>query len=1607
MGVPILNAKTTNAASLPQEAAPPVSNSGEHATGSSLISAIMNDALAPLFWNSERIGQTSAWWSHVPFAHWLVAASRPRLFVELGTHTGVSYTTFCEAVRNTGCGARCYAVDTWQGDAHAGAYGEEVHDDLRVFNEARYGSFSELIRARFDDALVYFADGSIDLLHIDGLHTYEAVKHDFESWLPKLSDKAVVILHDTNVKRDDFGVYRLFGELGQHYPTFEFSHGFGLGVVAVGVDAPQSVLDLCAVKQPERIATLRDRFAFLGTRWLVAAREALVINDLHARIDTLQAEYDQQHETSADQAFEIARLMQKLQEARENITALTNKFDLAQNAVRVITADLAKERDALASARNSLDDKHATLDSMAKQASEDAARIEDLAMSIASLDAARAEQAQQDAAEIDRLAQDLQDARKNASALTDELELARGVATANRADLARDRDALASVRSALEDAQGTLDHLSKKASEDAARIEDFVKRTASAEAAVIRAEGQRNTAERMRQSTVQRVAELRNALDTVGQETTTAREMSHALARRYSAALAKLRRAQGRDPVQAVQRALDKLKRTTPTRAKDLFDLENSIYFDPSWYLETYADVKAEGLSPALHYLLHGAAEQRDPGPWFSTAQYLRNNPDVFAAGANALLHYLRHGELEGRTAHVAPSLPLLSSAQAAGVSRVTTSCIFITGEPDSAGHRYRVLDFIDAAVANGVAASWVRADELAGRHDELAKHDIAFFWRVAWTDEVGAAIAHLRYCGRKIVFDVDDLMTEPNLARLKLIDGIRTQSLTEEGVRGHYERVRRTMLAADACMATTEELALYMRGNGKTTYVVSNGFNPAIHARARAALRTRRSGTHDGLIRIGYAGGSRTHQRDFKACVAGVAQILKEVPATRLVLFSANGVPLTDPAEFPELSGLVNQIEWRTAVPLSDLPEEMVRFDINLAPLEFGNAYCEAKSELKFFEAALVEVPTIASPTGPFRRAIQHGRTGFLAASADDWLTNMRQLVKDGDLRATVGKAAYQSALAQFGPEMKALRFGNVLEQLRGGPGAARAFAFDTRLVRRSVPALGVYPSDTMFEHDKLGSAQVTVVVPLYNYEDFVEETLDSVVDQTDPVLDLVIVDGHSTDDSLNVACRWAARNANRFNRLIVLQNSANYGLGFCRNSGFDAAETPYVVLLDADNKLAPEACTELAEHARRTGAAFVYPTIQHFGASTAVISNAPFEAQKLTAGNYIDAMALVSKEAWAMVGGVDHVRHGWEDYDFWCRIAELGLRGEWLDRPLGLYRVHPSSMQTIQTTVPDNHRRLLENYESRHPWVWLNGHEPLRQPPAMRTTLLPDKNRTRLDRLLPLLRCPVTHQKLGYNADRSALHSYDGFRVWPIRNGRPVFRSDAANLVVHPPEHESNSLPQAALDIIHGTKDWVLNLSAGGTSERFDNVIEAEYSIFRNTDVVADSHDLPFDDNAFGAVIVLNAFEHYRNPQRVAAELHRIVKPGGQILIVTAFMQPLHEKPWHFYNCTRYGLEEWFSAFDFESLEVNPFFSPNFTMGWVGSEVEMALRNERGDSPAESFLESSMRDIVSSFRDPSRRDGPTWTTIQGLSQPSQEIVAAGFSLVARKGDGIPVYVR
>ena len=232
----------------------------------------MSDLLTSLAIGDEltrepaRLVAPHSWEGHIPFAYWLVKAVTPSVLVELGTYTGNSYFAFCEAMESVGAGGRAYAVDTWEGDPHAGFYGDEIFQSVSAHNLSRFSHFSSLLRMEFDASRGYFPDGTVDLLHIDGLHTYDAVRHDFDTWRSALTDRAVVIFHDINVRERGFGVWQLWRELSAQYPAFHFDHSNGLGVLAVGREVPPPLLRLIeAGRERDAASRIRRVFAAAGT----------------------------------------------------------------------------------------------------------------------------------------------------------------------------------------------------------------------------------------------------------------------------------------------------------------------------------------------------------------------------------------------------------------------------------------------------------------------------------------------------------------------------------------------------------------------------------------------------------------------------------------------------------------------------------------------------------------------------------------------------------------------------------------------------------------------------------------------------------------------------------------------------------------------------------------------------------------------------------------------------------------------------------------------------------------------------------------------------------------------------------------------------------------------------------------------------------------------------------------------------------------------------------------------------------------------------------------------------------------------------------------------
>jgi O-antigen biosynthesis protein len=236
------------------------------------LQSLLHNDLDAMFRNADKIGQPSDWIEHIPFAYWLIHTITPQTLVELGRPASSSYAAFCQAVQDEGLETRCYAVECPQKGEDAPQTAEPTP------SSTDYSAFSQTFRCTFDEAALRFADSSIDLLHIDGIQSYDAGRDVFKKWLPKLSARGVVLLHHTNDLHGDAGIWRLWNDVASRWPCFEFLHGRGLGILCVGADVPPSVQALLSIKND--VARIRARFTYLGQRWAMESRARILAEEI-------------------------------------------------------------------------------------------------------------------------------------------------------------------------------------------------------------------------------------------------------------------------------------------------------------------------------------------------------------------------------------------------------------------------------------------------------------------------------------------------------------------------------------------------------------------------------------------------------------------------------------------------------------------------------------------------------------------------------------------------------------------------------------------------------------------------------------------------------------------------------------------------------------------------------------------------------------------------------------------------------------------------------------------------------------------------------------------------------------------------------------------------------------------------------------------------------------------------------------------------------------------------------------------------------------------------------------------------------------------------------
>jgi glycosyltransferase involved in cell wall biosynthesis len=191
---------------------------------------------------------------------------------------------------------------------------------------------------------------------------------------------------------------------------------------------------------------------------------------------------------------------------------------------------------------------------------------------------------------------------------------------------------------------------------------------------------------------------------------------------------------------------------------------------------------------------------------------------------------------------------------------------------------------------------------------------------------------------------------------------------------------------------------------------------------RAQAAYQDRT--LDDEMVIIGYASGTPTHNRDFATVKPVIQELLRRYPQVELWLVG----PL-DPGR--DWGNVATRIKHHAHVPWRKLPEILARYDINIAPLAADNPFSQSKSEIKYVEAGLVRVPTVATSTESFYFAIRHGENGCLAGNNSEWMEALATLIEHPELRRAFGEEAFQDVIQRYHPRVRSAELVTTLNQI------------------------------------------------------------------------------------------------------------------------------------------------------------------------------------------------------------------------------------------------------------------------------------------------------------------------------------------------------------------------------------------------------------------------------------------------------------------------------------------------------------------------------------------------------------------------------------------------
>lgn len=320
---------------------------------------------------------------------------------------------------------------------------------------------------------------------------------------------------------------------------------------------------------------------------------------------------------------------------------------------------------------------------------------------------------------------------------------------------------------------------------------------------------------------------------------------------------------------------------------------------------------------------------------------------------------------------------------------------------------KYRVSQKAELLSRIGYEPTIVSWNDAEAVRSNLQTHTVAIFYRVPAVPSIVAILEEARNLGVKTYWEVDDLIFDP--------DGYLTNSSLNElspterkSILNGMELYQTALKLCDAGIGSTRTLAEVMRKTtGRPAYVIENALDLESTIAARKARKKVKSKSASDAITIVYGSGTKTHNVDFREAEQAILNVLSQRPNVRLRIVGE--LEISD-----RFLPFAKQIDRFPFSNFDDYLLVLAEADISIAPLE-ASIFNDAKSNIKYLEAAILGLPSVCSPREAFRSVIQDGVNGLLADNPTQWEEHLLALVESKELRQKIAKAAHHDVYRRY----------------------------------------------------------------------------------------------------------------------------------------------------------------------------------------------------------------------------------------------------------------------------------------------------------------------------------------------------------------------------------------------------------------------------------------------------------------------------------------------------------------------------------------------------------------------------------------------------------------